>query len=654
MQKRIIPSLIIFGIIISLITFSQEAYASEWRNRVINSQSPGCISVTTDDVDGDGICDRWEGQSGLDVNWPAGSIIHFECSDIDGCPTLGVRDIYVEIDYMDGHNPDLAAIGLVKEAFAAKTNPSYQLHVIVDEKVLPHSDIIRFPGFNTQSGWGFDQVKQCHFGTAQDRVGTTSDSMCGWADPNKRLAKKAIFHYALFVHAQAASPTSSGIAELFGNDIMISLGAFTGGVGSTDEQAGTVMHELGHNMKLHHGGSQFMQDNCKPNHISVMNYAYQFSNFVTDRKLDYSFEKLGPLVGVGLSENNLDEPRGLLPYDSRKYVWGPTPPITLPIANGIDQADWNLDGNFNSGQSANINSLPGCDSTSSTEVLMGNDDWSSLDLRFTTSGSSYADGRSASAGGSSSSELRNLVGAITNTDGSEQESTVLNQAGTEMTVKNAAEQRALRITAIECTLNINSIDCPEIESKQDAIYTSKQGARMTDKELYIPNKLGEIEKIKNEIHIQSEEIRKTLLDIDDSVYDDKIIVNSLKTAIKQTEELQKYLKPILNEEAQQLVLAGTNDIIESYEVALKYKPTNIHNELSDFDGDGIEDTVDNCPEISNPSQKDNDSNGIGDACEKPSIDYLVIISYIVATITIGISIVVGMIVGRKNHITHKA
>jgi cysteine-rich repeat protein len=35
----------------------------------------------------------------------------------------------------------------------------------------------------------------------------------------------------------------------------------------------------------------------------------------------------------------------------------------------------------------------------------------------------------------------------------------------------------------------------------------------------------------------------------------------------------------------------------------------------DADGDGIEDSVDNCPEVENPGQEDSNDNGIGDACE---------------------------------------
>ena len=63
---------------------------------------------------------------------------------------------------------------------------------------------------------------------------------------------------------------SSGQAELPGDDLIVSLQCF----GSTSNVANTIMHELGHNLGLHHGGN--VDANYKPNYNSVMNYRFQF------------------------------------------------------------------------------------------------------------------------------------------------------------------------------------------------------------------------------------------------------------------------------------------------------------------------------------------------------------------------------------------
>ena len=73
------------------------------------------------------------------------------------------------------------------------------------------------------------------------------------SDADMLNAKRLAFHYGLFVHNQSPTPpstsnSSSGCAELFGNDFMVAMGSWTppnpaitghtGGVGSRSEQAG--------------------------------------------------------------------------------------------------------------------------------------------------------------------------------------------------------------------------------------------------------------------------------------------------------------------------------------------------------------------------------------------------------------------------------
>jgi uncharacterized repeat protein (TIGR01451 family) len=51
---------------------------------------------------------------------------------------------------------------------------------------------------------------------------------------------------------------------------------------------------------------------------------------------------------------------------------------------------------------------------------------------------------------------------------------------------------------------------------------------------------------------------------------------------------------------------------------IRVLPTGV-NISSDIDGDGVPDSIDNCPTVPNPDQKDTDGDGIGDACD-PDID----------------------------------
>lgn len=100
-------------------------------------------------------------------------------------------------------------------------------------------------------------------------------------DPRRRLA----YHYAVFGHyhtcdspdtCSACVPIGSfgnvGIAETPGNDFIVSLGAFVnfGFEPGIEHEGGILMHELGHNFGLRHGGNTDGPDG-KPNYLSPIN-----------------------------------------------------------------------------------------------------------------------------------------------------------------------------------------------------------------------------------------------------------------------------------------------------------------------------------------------------------------------------------------------
>jgi hypothetical protein len=229
------------------------------------------------------------------------------------------------------------------------------------------------------------------------------------------LRRRPSFHFVVFGHSladvQCGGVGITGRAEQGGNDVAISLG----GRGYSDDPSGinrlinaqssTLMHELGHNLGLRHGGDE--DTNWKPNYLSVMNYLYQLWGLPTfgpqegDRYyFEYSGEtglcgSLPPAVqSPGDLLNNFDSDPASFAFD---YSNGQTPPLdqaALDERKGLGHpdggpVDWNFDGTISTQPvSANIDSLDQSGTcpagTTGSGVLHDHDDWSALDLRFNT------------------------------------------------------------------------------------------------------------------------------------------------------------------------------------------------------------------------------------------------------------------------------
>jgi uncharacterized repeat protein (TIGR01451 family) len=313
------------------------------------------------DADGDGIWDDWEQQQAIPSFGPNTAPIPLPAANPNH------RDVYVRIDYMDcaiagsdcpigdthSHKPLQAAIDAVVAGFAnvpalnpdgtwlnPDHTPGINLHIEIGNAIA-HQNFLNIPGLCFPSGLGignFDQVKA---------LAQNFPPQKGW-----------IFHYGLFSHQQAPGATSSGCAEMPGNDFQVALGGwnldFPGdidgdgindeNVGTAAQQAGALMHELGHNLGLRHGGDEDV--NYKPNYLSVMNYAFQMIGIpmspdpitFEDRfRMDYSKRALAPLDELNLKE--------LPPLD----LGGDSTVYFCPDLQGLNVyaggfIDWNCDG----------------------------------------------------------------------------------------------------------------------------------------------------------------------------------------------------------------------------------------------------------------------------------------------------------------------
>lgn len=307
----------------------------------------------------------------------------------------GRRDLFIEIDYMTGNDPGTTprreALQKLVDAFAEKN-----IAVHLDTGNL-YSERFDPSGYNLGGGnpVKFAQCVELASPTSSATAGCTS--FYDYKSANFDMRRMLAFHYALFANSQNVngSAGSSGIAEIAGNDLIVSLGGYGFSVASANGlnllinlQASTLMHELGHNLGLQHGGNE--SANYKPNHYSIMNYMYQFAGLSATPFTLNAAERYFLANGLkGKTYCNLVENSPCTSTFRISYSDGASAELhensLMEAANigrgsgGGAYADWNDDRAFNSGAySRNLNPQDGTGVT----VLKDYDEWSNLMLPF--------------------------------------------------------------------------------------------------------------------------------------------------------------------------------------------------------------------------------------------------------------------------------
>ncbi len=293
------------------------------------------ISAGDIDTDHDALLDGWEA-NGYDDN---GDYV----ADVD-LPAMGAdylhRDIFVEIDWMDGphnHKPNATVLSRSEKAFAAApvNNPRGGKGIKI------HLDVGQAPYY------GGNSVPH------DDNLGTCPGLVYNWAEfdtlktGNFASVRSKIFHYNIFAHNLCVDYGSvSGISRgIPASDFIVSLGGWPS-YGTDDARTGTFIHELGHNLALTHGGNAADHENYKPNHVSLMNYSFQVIGVYRDggRRWDYTRMTIN-----ALNEDNLNEAAGLngsaslANYGTRYYCEGTN--ATRDDNTADTNVDWNCNGN---------------------------------------------------------------------------------------------------------------------------------------------------------------------------------------------------------------------------------------------------------------------------------------------------------------------
>lgn len=345
------------------------------------------IPVGAKDDDGDGIPDSAEVIGGT-----------FAGLDLYSMGArAGQKDILIELDSMrstdEGIIPRSESLQMVVSSFAVKG-----INVMFDAGTA-FSPNFSVKNFNLGQGSSIVPYEACvtlNQTTCNLNI-SNKRSVYDWKEENMDLRRRSLFHYLLMGSTQLANGGalgSSGVAEIQGNDFIVTLGNwYLNTSNSTNKnrlinfQASTIMHELGHNLGLRHGGNENL--NYKPNYWSIMNYLYDLRGLDPDPASKTAYQRWRNQKGDGTPKecDLVASPCG----DQSQYIMSYSNGFSAILNessllessnvgrgnNASAYADWNMDGQLTS--TAISKDLNG---DGSLTILTDYDDWANLYFPF--------------------------------------------------------------------------------------------------------------------------------------------------------------------------------------------------------------------------------------------------------------------------------
>ena len=280
--------------------FSGDDWLQEGRNLLLPTDAH-CVTLNDSDADGDGVFDCLEDEA---------SDTYFGMALYDWGARTDQVDLFWEIDYMacaysqdyrtEPARASLDKLKTIIDGYFVNGVP-LKLHLDVGDLFDNNPDTTNAANYDLGGGNNFLKDRQSlsnyygiSFAYGGDKYYETKAS-------NFSQGRKQFFYYMLLAQTIASDGGPSdplGQAELFGNDIIIALGGFDEASLSPFDRSQyyacskrdssivhknyyqnlllyVMMHEIGHNLKLHHGGDLDNSTNYKPNYFSAMNFLYQ-------------------------------------------------------------------------------------------------------------------------------------------------------------------------------------------------------------------------------------------------------------------------------------------------------------------------------------------------------------------------------------------